>query len=58
MRSCSFRIAGIVLFVSGVLGLSACSPATRPVAKAVPTETLKVNPELVKKSSETPAQSK
>lgn len=39
-----------VVCVSGLL--SACSPPTRPTAKAVPTETLKVNPELVKNKTE------
>ncbi|MEY4592713.1 MAG: hypothetical protein RIR18_1608 [Pseudomonadota bacterium] len=44
-RTC-FRQAG--LLISLIVLLGACSPPTRPVAKAVPTETLKVSPELLK----------
>ena len=38
----------VTLLIASIVLLGACTPPTRPPAKAVPTETLKVNPDLVK----------
>ena len=41
-----------VLLIASMILIGACTPPVRPPAKAVPTETLKVNPELVKNKME------